>query len=84
MNTNVLEVNHTYRLVSIDQNNPCRGDCEPCSILNLLNRGFLVDSVFTVKQILGGNVLVQFEGGDQFAINLKHLNTCTYTDITNI
>ena len=58
MNNN-LKIGHTYRLVSIEQNTPCRGDCEPCSILNLLNRGFLADTVFTVKQILGGNVLIE-------------------------
>lgn len=83
MDVTDLKVGHTYTLDYIDPHEPCSGDCTPCAISNLLVRGFLPGTVFTVKQILGNNALLEFEEGGTFAVSLQHLTTCGFIeDIT--
>lgn len=74
-----LKVGRTYRVVDNTKADFCNM-CDDCNILVMMERGFIPGNIFTIVHKLGGNLIVEFEGGDRFGVREKHLSSCEFIE----
>ena len=75
----VLKEGKQYRVTDTHHKGECNR-CEDCHLIVLMEKGFIPDNVFTVRNKLGGNLIVEFSSGDKFAVREQHLMVCDFLE----
>lgn len=77
-----MEVGKKYQLIDIQQHQDCQG-CDRCTVLTLMEKGFLPQEEVSMHQRLGDNILLSI-GSSRFAVKEDHLECCTFELIGDI
>lgn len=70
----MLKKNNWLEIEDVEFCSDCILDNKVCSVLGLIERGFLPGTKFMIKEELKGNIIVETDEGDKWAIEKKLLN----------
>ena len=74
-----MQIGKTYKLLDIQQHTDCQG-CDRCTVLTLMEKGFMIGENVKVHGRLGDNLMITI-GTSKFGIKESHLDCCTFEEI---